>query len=111
MLQYKCTSLESTNKCPPSFPNDFYWYGGGRSKPGRPTKKIQKQLEAIDAEVRQSSHNIVSKEGNDQEDHTESAITVSTLPEHPKNLMLLSVHRLLLILPSQAIVVMSLHQE
>ena len=40
------------NKCPPSFPNDFYWYGGGRSKPGRPTKKIQKQLEAIDAEMR-----------------------------------------------------------
>ena len=73
------------NKCPPSFPNDFYWYGGGRSKPGRPTKKIQEQLEAIDAEMRQSSHNIVSKEGNDQEDQTESAITVGTLPEHPTN--------------------------
>ena len=24
------------NKCPPSLPNDFYWYGGKRSKPGRP---------------------------------------------------------------------------
>ena len=24
------------NKCPPSMPNDFYWYGGKRSKPGRP---------------------------------------------------------------------------
>ena len=33
--------------------------------------------------MRQSSHNIVSEEGNDQEDQTESAITVSTLPEHP----------------------------
>ena len=41
------------NKCPPSFPSDFYWYGGKRSKPGRPTKRIQKQLEAIDTELRQ----------------------------------------------------------
>ena len=71
------------NKGPPSFPNDFYWYGKGRSKPGRPTKKIQELLKAIYAEMRQSSHNIVSEEGNDQEDQRESVITVSTLPEHP----------------------------
>ena len=43
----------------------------------------QEQLEASDAEMRQSSRNIVSEEGNHQEDQTESAITVSTLPEHP----------------------------
>jgi len=24
------------NKCPPSLPNDFYWYGWKHSKPGRP---------------------------------------------------------------------------
>ena len=41
------------NKCPPSFPSDFYWYGGKKSKPGRPTKRIQKQREAIDTELRQ----------------------------------------------------------
>ena len=41
------------NRCPPSFPSDFYWYGAKRSKPGRPTKRIQKQLEAIDIELRQ----------------------------------------------------------
>ena len=41
------------NKCPPSFPSDFYWYGGKRSKPGRATKTIQKQLEAIDTELKQ----------------------------------------------------------
>ena len=40
-------------KCPPSFPNDFYWYGGKRSKPGRPPKRVLKQLEAIEAELQQ----------------------------------------------------------
>ena len=62
--------------------------GGGRLKPGRPTKKVQEQLEAIDAEMRQSSHSILSKEGNDQEDHTESAITVSMLPKYPSKSVL-----------------------
>ena len=33
--------------------------------------------------MRQLSHNIISEEGNDQEDQTESAITVGMLPEHP----------------------------
>ena len=55
----------------------------GRLKPRRPTKKVQEQLEAIDAEMRQSSHNILSEERNDQEDQTESTITVSMLLEHP----------------------------
>ena len=45
------------NRCPPTFPNDFSWYGGKRSKPGRPTKRIQKQLDAIDAQMRKSSDN------------------------------------------------------
>ena len=40
-------------KCPPTFPTDFYWYGGKRSKPGRPPKHVQKQLEEVDAEVEQ----------------------------------------------------------
>ena len=40
-------------KCPPSFPNDFYWYGGKRSKAGRPPKRVLKQLEAIEAELQQ----------------------------------------------------------
>ena len=43
------------SKCPPSLPKDFYWYGQKRSKPGRPTKLVHKQIEVIDAEMRQSS--------------------------------------------------------
>ena len=30
--------------CPPSLPSEFYWYGAKRSRPGRPSKKILKQL-------------------------------------------------------------------
>ena len=30
--------------CPPSLPLEFYWYGTKRSKAGRPSKKILKQL-------------------------------------------------------------------
>ena len=41
-------------KCPPTFPTDFYWYGGRRSKPGRPPKQVQRQLEEIDVEVERS---------------------------------------------------------
>ena len=33
--------------CPPSLPSGFYWYGTKRSKPGRPLKKILKQLVSI----------------------------------------------------------------
>ena len=44
-------------KCPPTFPTDFYWYGGKRSKPGRPPKRVQKQLEEVDAEVEQLNTN------------------------------------------------------
>ena len=40
-------------KCPSAFPKDFYWYGGKRSKAGRPPKQILKQLEAIEAELKQ----------------------------------------------------------
>ena len=40
-------------KCPSAFPKDFYWYGGKRSKAGRPPKRILKQLEAIEAELTQ----------------------------------------------------------
>ena len=64
------------NKCPPSFPSDFYWYGGKKSKPGRPTKRIQKQLEAIDTELRQlydttTTDDTTSKvEENDREEST-----------------------------------------
>ena len=45
------------NKCPLSFPNNFYWYGGRRSKPGRPNKRIAKQLETVDAVMRCSTDN------------------------------------------------------
>ena len=37
------------NKCPLSFPHNFYWYGGRRSKPGRPSKKVARQIQTIDA--------------------------------------------------------------
>ena len=37
------------NECPPSFPNDFYWYGGGDQNLEDQLRKFrQKQLEAID---------------------------------------------------------------
>ena len=49
-------------KCLPTFPTDFYWYGGKRSKPGRPPKRVQKQLEEVDAEVEQLNTNNSSTE-------------------------------------------------
>ena len=51
----------SINKYPPSFPHNFYWYGG-RSKPGRPSKKVARQIETIDATMRQSSGSVSSEE-------------------------------------------------
>ena len=52
-----------------------------RSKPGRPTKRIQKQLDAIDAQMRKSSDNTPSDEENDLEEQTESETTASMLPK------------------------------
>ena len=72
------------NKCPPSFPNDFYWYGGRRSKPGRPSKKIQKQLEAIDAELRQSSE-AIANENDDRKDKTQSVDKDTAASVSPSN--------------------------
>ena len=56
------------HRCPPSFPNNFYWYGGKKPKPGRPTKRIQKQLDAIDAQMKKSRDNTPSDEENDLEE-------------------------------------------
>ena len=44
-------------KCPTTFPTELYWYGGKRSKPGSPSKLVQKQLEEIDAEVEHLNDN------------------------------------------------------
>ncbi|XP_065908993.1 uncharacterized protein [Dysidea avara] len=41
--------------CPPSLPTGFFWYGNKRSKPGRPPKKVLKQLENLDAEMKHQS--------------------------------------------------------
>jgi len=53
------------NKCPPSFPNDFYLYAGRSSKPERPSKRIAKLLEAVITVMRLS---IDSKKENTCED-------------------------------------------
>ena len=45
---------------------------GKRSKPGRPTKRIQKQLDAIDAQMEKLSDDIPDEEGDDHADRTES---------------------------------------
>ena len=37
--------------CPPGFPGGFYWYGGKRSKPGRPPKWVATALEKISMEM------------------------------------------------------------
>ena len=44
-------------KYPPTFLTNVYWYKGKRSKPGRPPKCVQKQLEEVDAEVEQLNTN------------------------------------------------------
>ena len=85
ILHYKSTNKKLTDVH--RFLNDFYWYGGKRSKPGRPTKRFQKQLDVTNAYMK----NYLRWEGNDQEDPTESEndleelteseITASTLPE------------------------------
>ena len=41
--------------CPPSFPNDLYWYIGKRLKPGRPKKQLPRKLDAIEKELNQQS--------------------------------------------------------
>jgi len=68
------------NKCPPSFPNDFYWYGGRRSKPGRPSKRIAKQLEAMEAVMK----SVDGEEEDTCEDHTESENVTRTLSQNQK---------------------------
>ena len=47
----------------------FYWYGGRRSKPRRPSRRNAKQLEVVDAVMRRSTD---SEEENTCEDQTES---------------------------------------
>ena len=83
-------------RCPPSFPNDFYWYGGKRSKAGRPPKRLLKQLEAIEARLKQpgiTNNSLVPEETTthvDQRDAepTEYQMTTKgdpkkTQPKHP----------------------------
>ena len=41
--------------CPPSLPSEFYWYGAKRSRPGRPSKKILKQLVPLVTEIKMPS--------------------------------------------------------
>ena len=41
--------------CPPSLPSEFYWYGAKRSRPGRPSKKILKQLVPLVTEIKSPS--------------------------------------------------------
>ena len=76
------------NKCPPSFPQSFYWYGGRRSKPGRPSKKVARQIETIDAAMRQSTGNISSEEERNSADTLKSGDTARTLPEHQEELLI-----------------------
>jgi len=65
-------------KCPPTFLTDVYWYGGKRSKLGRPPKRMQKQLEEIDAEV-EHLYNDSSIEC-EYEDQTNSQLSGDMLP-------------------------------
>ena len=69
-------------KCPPTFPTDFYWYGGRRSKPGRPHKQVQRQLEEIiDVEVeRSSTYNNPTDLTHGHEDQTNSQVDNDVLP-------------------------------
>ena len=52
--------------CPPSLPSELYWYGAKRSRPGRPSKKILKQLVPLVTEIEMPSLIRASAEtGND----------------------------------------------
>ena len=51
-------------KCPSSFPKDFYWYGGKRSKAGRPPKRVLKELVAIETELGQPGIEAEIKQGD-----------------------------------------------
>ena len=73
----------SVNKCPLSFPNDFYWYSGRTSKPGRPSKRIAKHLEAVDAVIRLSTDSEETCEDHtESEKQTESGNATRILSEH-----------------------------
>ena len=41
--------------CPSSFPRGFYWYGGKRSRPGRPPRWIEKRIEQIGTILKEPS--------------------------------------------------------
>ena len=41
--------------CPPSLPSELYWYGGTRSRPGRPYKKTLKQPVPLVTEIKMHS--------------------------------------------------------
>ena len=47
--------------CPELFPQGFYWYGKRRHGPGRPSKKVQKKLTEINANLEQSLSNADSQ--------------------------------------------------
>jgi len=67
--------------------HNFYWCGGRRSKPGRPSKKGARQIETINAAMRQSTENFFSEEERSSADNMKSGDNARTLPEHQEEFL------------------------
>jgi len=63
-------------------------YGGRKSKPGRASEKVPRQIETIDATKRHFTGNVSSEENRIRSNNTESGDTARTLPEHQEELLI-----------------------
>ena len=64
--------------CPELFPQGFYWYGKRKCGPGRLSKKVQKKLTEINANLEQSSSNADSQPSKITFTETKTASTETT---------------------------------
>ena len=64
--------------CPELFPQGFYWYGKRKHGPGCPSKKVQKKLTEINANLEQSSSDADNQPSEITFTETKTASTETT---------------------------------
>ena len=64
-------------RCPTSFPGNFYWYGSKRSKPGRPPKKLLTYLNGQENVNVSSTNSTINSTSTESSDEKKSSVKTS----------------------------------
>ena len=73
--------VSRVKRCPPTFPGGFYWYGGWRSRPGRPPKWVSTMLERMTAEDPQDDNPIENSAPSEVEGSSDTLESGDTATE------------------------------